>query len=313
MRTHIMAVIDAIERCFQSVYRGPVKRVAHATGINELLKWGLWMGYRTINGGTKTLRIGDESATFAVPTRSALSVLSVAETVERPIYRDLLESVRSDDVFWDVGANAGTYSCFVGSQLRGGDGQVVSFEPYLPNVALLKRNLEANDVDATVVPVALGDIDGSAEIALRHDDEPGTQEHTLADRYRESAAVVDTTDVLVRRGDTLVETGELPAPTVLKIDAEGAGPDVLAGLESTLSNGFCRRLYVEPHGNVDELESLLTEFGFDVTREYLGRHRTGRNPILISTRTPESKRRRVSRLLQRGRAAQLPRPLARSD
>ncbi|WP_436343198.1 FkbM family methyltransferase [Natronorubrum sp. FCH18a] len=296
-----MDVIDSIERLFQTVYRGPVKRAAHATGINEWLEWGLWTGYQTINGGTKTLRVGDETATFAVPTRSALSVLSVAETVERPIYRDLMAYVRPDDVFWDVGANAGTYSCFVGSQLRDGDGQVVSFEPYRPNVSLLKRNLDANDVDATVVPIALGDDDGTVEIALRYDDEPGTQEHTMAERYRESTAVVDTTEILVRRGDTLIETGELPSATVLKIDVEGAGPDVLAGLESTLSNGPCRRLYVEPHGNVDELESMLAEFGFDVTREYLGRHRTGRNPILVATRTPAADvSSPVSRLIRRG-------------
>ncbi|WP_339104012.1 FkbM family methyltransferase [Haloterrigena salinisoli] len=295
-----MAAIDSIERLFQTVYRGPVKRAAHATGINELLEWGLWAGYRTLNGGEKTLRIGGESATFAVPTRSTLGVLSVAETVERPIYRDLLERVRPDDVFWDVGANAGTYSCLVGSRLADGDGTVVSFEPYPPTVDLLRRNLRRNDVDATVVPFALGDADGTTELAVRYDDEPGSQEHTLTPERRDSEAVVDAVTVPVRRGDTLVDDGTLPEPTVLKIDAEGAGPAVLAGLESTLSTGAPRRVYVEPHGNTDELESTLTEFGFSVTREYLGRHRANRNPILVATRASTGPTGRVSRLLGRG-------------
>ena len=294
-----MADVESIERLFQTVYRGPVKRVAHATGLNRLLEWGLWAGYRVINGGTKTLRVGDESATFAVPTRSTLGVLSVAETVERPIYRDLLEHVRPDDVFWDVGANVGTYSCLVGSRLADGDGTVVSFEPYPPTVDLLKRNLRRNDVDATVAPIALGDADGTTELAVRYDDEPGSQEHTLAPGRRESEDVVDAVPVPVRRGDTLVEDGTLPEPTVLKIDAEGAGPAVLAGLESTLSNGAPRRVYVEPHGNTDELEAMLTGFGFAVSREYLGRHRSNRNPILVATRAATGPRERVSQLLGR--------------
>lgn len=279
-----MAVVESTERLLQTVYRGPVKRVAHATGLNELLEWGLWAGYRTLNGGTKTLRIGGETATFGVPTRSTLGVLSVAETVERPIYRDLLAHVRPDDVFWDVGANVGTYSCLVGSRLADGDGTVVSFEPYPPTVALLERNLRRNGVDASVAPLALGDADGTTELALRYDDEPGSQEHTLAARYRESAAVLETVSVPVRRGDTLVDEGSLPEPNVLKIDVEGIGPAVLAGLESTLSNDACRRLYVEPHENADELESALAGFGFEVTRRYLGRHRSNRNPILVAVR-----------------------------
>ncbi|NUB91726.1 FkbM family methyltransferase [Haloterrigena sp. SYSU A558-1] len=300
-----MAAIDSIERLFQTVYRGPIKRAAHATGINELLEWGLWAGYRTINGGEKTLRIDGETATFAVPTRSTLGVLSVAETVEKPIYRDLLERVRPDDVFWDVGANAGTYSCLVGSRLAG-DGAAVSFEPYPPTVDLLRRNLRRNGVDATVAPFALGDADGTTELAVRYDDEPGSQEHTLTPERRESADVVDTVTVPVRRGDTLVDDGTLPEPTVLKIDAEGAGPAVLAGLESTLSNGAVRRVYVEPHGNTDELESTLTEFGFSVAREYLGRHRSNRNPILVARQGSTGSTGRVSRLL--GRGGEEPRP-----
>lgn len=71
-----MSLVESTERLLQTVYRGPVKRVAHATGLNELLEWGLWAGYRTINGGTKTLRIGNETATFAVPTRSSTKGLS---------------------------------------------------------------------------------------------------------------------------------------------------------------------------------------------------------------------------------------------
>lgn len=74
---------------------------------------------------------------------------------------------------------------------------------------------------------------------------------------------------------------------MLKIDVEGVGPAVLAGLESTLSNDACRRLYVESHGNADDLESALTGLGFEVTRRYLGRHRSNRNPILVAVRAQE--------------------------
>lgn len=280
-----MAGVERIERLAHEIYRGRVKRAARASGISVLLDYGLWAAYRTLNRGRKTVRIDDSTATFHVPTRSTLAVVGVAETVERPIYRDLLGSLRSDDVFWDVGANIGTYSCLAGSILD--DGRVVSVEPYPPNVTLLKRNLRENAVHATVVPTALSDTLGSTTLWLRYDDEPGSQEHTVNDSGHETDSVVDRIEVPVWRGDALIETGDVPAPNLLKIDAEGEGMAVLAGLESTLvdDHSTCRRIYLEPHGNAAELESRLEAYGYDVERRRLGRHRATAEPILVASRS----------------------------
>ena len=45
------------------------------------------------------------------------------------------------------------------------------------------------------------------------------------------------TMIEVDRGDSLVESGRLPAPHILKLDTEGHEPHTLAGLKSTILEG----------------------------------------------------------------------------
>lgn len=75
---------------------------------------------------------------------------------ERPVLEDLLQSLKPDDVFYDIGANVGTYTCFAASKL--GPNAVVAFEPERKSATRLRENLDLNALDAQVVENALSDI-----------------------------------------------------------------------------------------------------------------------------------------------------------
>ncbi|MDB9281515.1 FkbM family methyltransferase [Halorubrum ezzemoulense] len=183
---------------------------------------------------------------------------------EHSIIEDLLTALDIDDVFYDIGANVGTYTCFTAAQLD--TGRTLAFEPEPKNADRLQENLELNDLHAEIVQVVLSDTDGTVEFALSGD-EAGEGEHAIATDNSEQTLEVETA-----RGDTIIEERGLPKPTVVKIDVEGAELSVLRGLRETLCTN-CRLVYVEVHtekitdfgGEASEVKTFLTDAGFDVT------------------------------------------------
>jgi len=60
--------------------------------------------------------------------------------------------LRAGDVFYDIGANIGAYTIFAGHRLGDG-GQVIAFEPHIPNANSLIENVFANGLDRRVAIV----------------------------------------------------------------------------------------------------------------------------------------------------------------
>ncbi|WP_168191253.1 FkbM family methyltransferase [Haloprofundus sp. MHR1] len=175
------------------------------------------------------------------------------------LLRHLLSQVRPDDVFFDIGANIGIYSCLVGSRLT--DGTVVPFEPYPPNADRLEANLEANGIEAEVIRSPLSDCRRAAEFNVYDTADSGAQHGSLDTIYPRGTPLkripTETTS-----GDTLVENGLAPPPTVAKVDVQGAGVDVLTGLRKSLTADRCRLVYVETHNNYEQITDLLQRLGF---------------------------------------------------
>lgn len=179
------------------------------------------------------------------------------------VIEDLLESIKPDDIFFDVGANVGTYSCFAASKL--GSKQTIAFEPEPRNASRLQENLQLNGLEGEIREVALSDSNGTVKFALGGE-ETGEGEHAIATHDD-----MKTIEVETARGDSIIQEHELPAPTVIKIDVEGAEFSVLRGLRDTLID-TCRLVYVEVHpekigafgGSVSEVHGLLEDAGFEV-------------------------------------------------
>jgi FkbM family methyltransferase len=145
--------------------------------------------------------------------------------------------LKNGDVVWDLGANAGIFT-LVASRIVGQKGRVFAFEPQPRNVDALRRHLELNGFrNVDVWPCAVSDQVGEA----RFDDSGGSSQGFLSDRGQ---IVVPTVTL-----DSLMATGELLAPRVIKIDIEGAEHRALRGAERTID--ACRpAVFLATHGVV---------------------------------------------------------------
>lgn len=200
-------------------------------------------------------------------------------STEKQSLEFLLSELRSDDVFFDIGAMYGLYTGFAARKLT--EGSVVAFEPYPRNLEALERTVELNGLsNVEIRDVALGNTDGIEEFespsleyhverleALR-----ARQPHTPTDAKDvsmpdEESSIV-TFSVETRTGDGLVEAGELPQPNVVKIDVEGAEPAVVDGLRDTLAREACRLLVCEIHPPIEEANEARASNSERTIRDY---------------------------------------------
>jgi FkbM family methyltransferase len=164
-------------------------------------------------------------------------------------------------VFFDIGANIGIYSCLAGK--IGAD--VVSVEPHPENITKLRRNVKLNEVEANIIEGALSDANGT--VSLNIDTGYGQSEGAFNPSIKPiDGKNPDNKSIAVDRytGDEIISKKSLKNPTVMKIDVEGAGPDVLRGFQKTLSSGDCRKIVCEPHGNFEETSNILQTYGYKV-------------------------------------------------
>jgi len=250
------------------LYRPRLKDAVHRVGIDAHLRTLYVTLYRLRYGETITVEIDHTTADIGIESAAELDNVVSISGKKRPVARTIVDELNEDDVFWDVGANVGTFSCIAGDVLE--DGHVVAFEPYPPNVERLRRNLQRNDVFHDVESRALSDGEGERTFFVMRTDEVGSREGSIEEEYATTDDAVGTITVETTTADRTVESGAYPPPNVVKIDVEGAAPDLLAGMEATLDRPACRLLVVEPHDNEAVIKRTLEDAGFRTRRLRVG-------------------------------------------
>jgi len=163
-------------------------------------------------------------------------------------------SLRAGDALWDVGANIGAYSLIAASLGRVA-ADVVAVEPGYASYAALCDNIALNGLEQRVVPlpVLLGDHSGLVTLG---GGEAGSAEHELGGGGLQTLAY---------RLDDLIATHRLPAPTLLKIDVDGAEAAVLAGAAETLARPELRSVLVEiERSGGDAVTTTLARHGLEL-------------------------------------------------
>lgn len=160
--------------------------------------------------------------------KNALFTPQMFDVFERGVLADAIDTrlaARETFAFVDIGANVGLYSLFVAA--RAGDrARILAVEPQPGILERLRFNLAANPAaKVEVLPIALSDHDGTADLVLDANDGGGTHldKHT-ATRGADGRVVSVPCRTLVA---VLMEAG-LTAVDALKIDVEGAEDLVLA-------------------------------------------------------------------------------------
>lgn len=205
--------------------------------------------------------VGPRKRVLFGPLKGLVSDGSLASTLgiyELHVQEVIQRYLSSGDVFYDVGGHHG-YFALLASKLVGSSGRVYVFEPLVANRLIIANLVSANARhNCTVLPFAVSDKVGPASLFLQADDA--------------QPSLVATSDACVHVDTiTLDDFGSNhPAPTLVKVDVEGAEEMVLRGAKGLLSGeraaiwivevhsvafeGAVRKIFHQHAYRVDELE-----------------------------------------------------------
>jgi O-methyltransferase len=194
----------------------------------------------------------------------------------KPLEPEVLEwlgSLQAGDVFYDIGANCGTLT-LAAAAMHGDAIKIVAIEPGYANFESLARNLSHNGMLGYVTPlqVALLDRTRLEPINYYASTAAGTSLHAVGrpvDHEDNEFTPVETQMVPAFALDELIERLDLPAPTHVKVDVDGAEGPLLEGAVATLAGGTISELMIEIVDH-DRAGTRLEQ-----TRSFLERHGFG--------------------------------------
>ena len=141
----------------------------------------------------------------------------------------VLDLEPSFDAIVDVGAHFGVYAVALG--VLNPETPVYAFEPNAKNAAVLRANVAANELDATVVERAVSDVDGEIEFF----------EHPDAHNVHTTARPADADSYTATRLESVTLSRLFAEASIedafLKIDAEGEEGKIVDDLLSNASGG----------------------------------------------------------------------------
>jgi FkbM family methyltransferase len=180
---------------------------------------------------------------------------------ERALIEWLDRTLTDADVFWDIGTNVGAVSLVAARRCR----QVVSFEPDPRSLDALRANIAANRLtNVEVVPAALGE--RTATMVLHQADPRNTGRTSL---IGDRGPAAGTVEVAVTSADEVLAAHPQWAPTVVKIDVEGAEHLVFRGAGRLLASHRLRAIVFEDQRAGDrpasrEVVERLTAAGYTI-------------------------------------------------
>lgn len=198
---------------------------------------GLWIHTlrRVAASGTRTYRL-DSGEPFVLHVGDTLSELIYTGRVYEPLETRFVQRfLRDKDTAWDIGANIGYFTALM-SRAVGPSGHVVAVEPGPGTLVLLNRTVERLGLrNVQLLPCAMWV--RSEVLAFQVSRSGRDAQQSVAPRARLGADAVSA-PVPAHAFDDVAGSNwfrRMPAPALIKIDVEGAEPQVIDGMQKFLA------------------------------------------------------------------------------
>lgn len=186
---------------------------------------------------------------------------------EEAYVKEMLNELRSDDIFFDIGSSVGLISILAAKKLA--KGKVISFEPDPENIRSLTINYEINHLsNFQVQEMGVGDVESTMDLFT-------AGSGSFSPSLRKVNGIERSIRVRVNTIDNLLRLKEVPCPTVVKIDIEGAEMMALKGMEQLLKSPNRPRLvFIEIHPDFlksfntseSEIDNFLAKLNYTVDK-----------------------------------------------
>ena len=200
---------------------------------------------------------------------------------EPGLFQRLPSLVGQGAVVYDIGANLGLFAVPF-SRLAGRNGAVICFEPNPICVHFLNVNLEANRCaeacgDVRIVPVALTDGTPEVRFTLNFGNSLLGLTHISSFFHQKAGQEIAVTGAAL---DELTGTFELPPPTLIKMDIEGAEGPAIHGMSRVLA-AHRPVLLLEIHGEhaARTVAEVLDPLGYGYEEAESGRRFGGSDAL----------------------------------
>lgn len=185
---------------------------------------------------------------------------------------DFIDQINPGEVLYDLGACEGRFSLY--ATLKGLT--VIAFEPESRNFAVLKQNIELNEVaknGITAINAGVGAKDGKAILDIGQPWEGGHQKIVNHGESRKDLDFnfVERQEISIISLDSFVEIGIYPIPDYLKIDIDGSELPFLKGAAKTLQNKKSKGIIFELNEidpNFTNIINMLKAYGFNEKGRY---------------------------------------------
>lgn len=193
---------------------------------------------------------------------------------EQELSNFFFKSISPEDIFYDIGANVGYYSCLAAQT---GCRKVIAFEPDPLNMDILKLNIALNQYynkQLVFMNMGIGDTLEARTFYRSH------VANTGVSGFYEPDNPIDSFTVDLKSIDHLVFEEKLEPPHLIKIDVEGYEEKALLGAENTIFQ--FKPKYIVFEAECDEQANISNPFFYQFFKKQQYQIQHIQRPILES-------------------------------